>query len=59
MQLRKYYYTSIDAFLQIIVCDELNLNEVLDIAENVEPAIEYIVAIGTDRKENGKIIPVT
>ena len=40
---------------QIIVCDDLNLNEVLEIVKKTTPEIKTIVGIGTDRKDLGCI----
>ena len=42
-------------FIQILVCDDLNLNEVLEVAMKTTPEIKNIVAIGTDRKDLGCI----
>ena len=40
------------------MCDDLNLNEVLDVAKKVNPKLKQIIAIGTDRKDSSAIIPI-
>ena len=42
----------------MIVCDELNLSEVLAIANNINPPIKDIIVIGSEKKKASAIIPI-